>query len=156
MYSPLPELGMDSISGLEVKQTLEQRYDLFLSPRDLMSLTFATLDEIQKTGKKSRYAYTLYRFSTTYLPILIVYFVGTIVKKNDTNVMAIVPYLRNVLSNKAEKTALFESAILVELPSILTETATTTTTQTQPNSRSHRTIFCFPSIDGNLSNHSRL
>lgn len=54
-YSPLPELGMDSISGLEIKQTLEQRYDIFLSAKEIISLTFADLEEIQKTGKKSKY-----------------------------------------------------------------------------------------------------
>lgn len=53
IYSPLPELGMDSISGLEVKQTLEQQYDIFFSPKELISLTFAELEIIQRTGRKS-------------------------------------------------------------------------------------------------------
>lgn len=52
LYSPLPELGMDSISGLEIKQTLEQHYDVFLSPKEIMSLTFAQLESIQKSGNK--------------------------------------------------------------------------------------------------------
>lgn len=57
MYSPLPELGMDSISGLEIKQTLEQQHDIFLNPKEIISLTFAQLEEIQKSGKKGKSAF---------------------------------------------------------------------------------------------------
>lgn len=53
MYSPLPELGMDSITGLEIKNTLEQ-HDIFLSPKEIMALTFAQLEKIQKEGKTGK------------------------------------------------------------------------------------------------------
>ncbi len=52
MYSSLPELGMDSINGMEIKQALEQQHDIFLSPQEIISLTFAQLQEMQRSGKK--------------------------------------------------------------------------------------------------------
>lgn len=40
---------MDSISGLEIKQTLEQQHDIFLNPKEMISLTFAGLEEMEKS-----------------------------------------------------------------------------------------------------------
>lgn len=37
----LPEMGMDSMMGVEIKQTLEREYDVFLTPQDIRNLTFA-------------------------------------------------------------------------------------------------------------------
>lgn len=59
MYSPLPQLGMDSISGLEIKQTLEQQHDIFLNPKEMISLTFAGLEEMEKSRRKGQFTDSL-------------------------------------------------------------------------------------------------
>ena len=41
----LSELGMDSLMAVEIKQTLEREFELFLSPQDLRALTFMKLKE---------------------------------------------------------------------------------------------------------------
>lgn len=53
--SSLSELGMDSLMGVEVKQTLERDYDVVLSMAELRSLTVGNLIEIggQEGGKGS-------------------------------------------------------------------------------------------------------
>lgn len=40
-HSSLAELGMDSIMAVEIKQTLEREFEIFLTPQDIRSLTFA-------------------------------------------------------------------------------------------------------------------
>lgn len=48
----LSELGMDSILSMEVKQTLEREFEMFLTPKVIRSLTFGNLKEmIEKTGR---------------------------------------------------------------------------------------------------------
>lgn len=37
---------MDSMMGVEIKQTLEREFEVFLTPQDIRSLTFAKLYEI--------------------------------------------------------------------------------------------------------------
>jgi fatty acid synthase len=44
--STLADLGMDSLMGAEIKQTLERNYDLVLSAQEIRSLTFARLLEL--------------------------------------------------------------------------------------------------------------
>ncbi|PSN28987.1 Fatty acid synthase [Blattella germanica] len=44
--STLADLGMDSLMGAEIKQTLERNYDLVLSAQEIRSLTFARLQEL--------------------------------------------------------------------------------------------------------------
>lgn len=44
--STLADLGMDSLMGAEIKQTLERNYDLVLSAQEIRSLTFARLSEL--------------------------------------------------------------------------------------------------------------
>lgn len=44
--STLAELGMDSIMAVEIKQTLEREFEVFLTPQDIRSMTFARLYEI--------------------------------------------------------------------------------------------------------------
>jgi len=44
--SSLAELGMDSMMAVEIKQTLEREYDLFLTAQEIRSLTFAKLIKI--------------------------------------------------------------------------------------------------------------
>ncbi|KAF5284901.1 hypothetical protein FQA39_LY16856 [Lamprigera yunnana] len=43
----LAQLGMDSIMGLEIKQTLERGYETILTPQDIRLLTFAKLKEME-------------------------------------------------------------------------------------------------------------
>jgi len=44
--STLADLGMDSLMGAEIKQTLERNYDLVLNTQEIRSLTFARLLEL--------------------------------------------------------------------------------------------------------------
>jgi len=41
--STLPALGMDSMMAVEIKQILEQEFDVFIAPQEMQNLTFATL-----------------------------------------------------------------------------------------------------------------
>ncbi|XP_058792836.1 fatty acid synthase [Phymastichus coffea] len=41
----LADLGMDSLMGTEIKQTLERNYDIVLSPQEIRGLTFGKLKE---------------------------------------------------------------------------------------------------------------
>nr|CAI5852763.1 unnamed protein product [Callosobruchus analis] len=47
LHSTLPELGMDSMTSVEIKQTLEREFEIFLSSKDIRSLTLARLKEIE-------------------------------------------------------------------------------------------------------------
>lgn len=42
----LPELGMDSLMAVEIKQTLEREYRIFLTAQDIRNLNFAKLTEM--------------------------------------------------------------------------------------------------------------
>ncbi|KAF7409549.1 hypothetical protein HZH68_003930 [Vespula germanica] len=44
--TPLPELGMDSMSAVEIKQTLEREYDIYLTTTDIRNLNLVKLTEI--------------------------------------------------------------------------------------------------------------
>ncbi|GAB0094756.1 Fatty acid synthase [Sergentomyia squamirostris] len=52
MDATLSELGMDSLMAVEIKQTLEREFELFLTPQDLRSLTFMKLQELAETRDK--------------------------------------------------------------------------------------------------------
>ncbi|XP_025268427.1 fatty acid synthase-like [Camponotus floridanus] len=45
-HTPLPELGMDSMMAVEIKQTLEREFDVFLTAQDIRYLNFAKLIEM--------------------------------------------------------------------------------------------------------------
>lgn len=45
-HTPLPELGMDSMMAVEIKQTLEREFDVFLTIQDIRYLNFAKLIEM--------------------------------------------------------------------------------------------------------------
>lgn len=47
MDSTLSDLGMDSLMAVEIKQTLEREFEVFLSPQDLRALTFLKLQELE-------------------------------------------------------------------------------------------------------------
>ncbi|VEN39582.1 unnamed protein product [Callosobruchus maculatus] len=44
----LAELGMDSMTAVEIRQTLEREYEILLSPKDIRSMTLARLKDIQE------------------------------------------------------------------------------------------------------------
>ncbi|XP_055326066.1 fatty acid synthase-like [Sitodiplosis mosellana] len=48
----LAELGMDSLMSVEIKQVLEREFDVFLTPQQLRSVTFAKLEELSSSGAK--------------------------------------------------------------------------------------------------------
>ncbi|CAG9770337.1 unnamed protein product [Ceutorhynchus assimilis] len=50
IQSTLAELGMDSMTGVEVKQTLEREFNIFLSPTEMRSITLARIQEFQEKG----------------------------------------------------------------------------------------------------------
>ncbi|XP_055905959.1 fatty acid synthase-like [Eupeodes corollae] len=52
--STLSELGMDSLMAVDIKQTLERNFDLFLSPQDLRALTFQKLEEYSQNRGTSK------------------------------------------------------------------------------------------------------
>lgn len=41
LHSSLSELGMDSMMAVEIKQTLEREYEVFLTAQDIRSMTFS-------------------------------------------------------------------------------------------------------------------
>lgn len=51
--STLADLGMDSLMGAEIKQTLERNYDLVLSAQEIRGLTFGKLSELASGGESS-------------------------------------------------------------------------------------------------------
>lgn len=53
LHSTLAELGMDSMMAVEIKQTLEREFEIFLSPQDIRGLTFAKLQEMSSKEKDS-------------------------------------------------------------------------------------------------------
>ncbi|XP_018336345.1 fatty acid synthase-like [Agrilus planipennis] len=46
LHSTLAELGMDSMMAVEIKQTLEREFEVFLTAQDIRSMTFSRLQEI--------------------------------------------------------------------------------------------------------------
>lgn len=52
MTASLSEVGMDSLMAVELKQTLEREFEIFLTPQDLRSLTFARLQELSDARVK--------------------------------------------------------------------------------------------------------
>jgi fatty acid synthase len=49
----LSELGMDSMTAVEIKQTLEREFDLYLTPQEIRNLTFAHLEELGAKKQKT-------------------------------------------------------------------------------------------------------
>ena len=50
MSNSLADLGMDSLMGTEIKQTLERNYDLVLSAQEIRALTFGKLVELSSSS----------------------------------------------------------------------------------------------------------
>nr|XP_050849711.1 fatty acid synthase-like [Vespula vulgaris] len=55
-HTSLAELGMDSMMAVEIKQTLEREYEIYLTAQDIRSLNFAKLMEMnnKEADKKNR------------------------------------------------------------------------------------------------------
>lgn len=50
LSSTLAELGMDSLMGAEIKQTLERNFDMVMSVGEVRNLTMGKLLELQGSG----------------------------------------------------------------------------------------------------------
>ncbi|XP_014486669.1 PREDICTED: fatty acid synthase-like [Dinoponera quadriceps] len=50
--TPLSELGMDSMMAVDIKQTLEREFDIFLTAQDIRNLTFAKLKDMADKDKR--------------------------------------------------------------------------------------------------------
>jgi acyl carrier protein len=49
--STLAELGMDSMTAVEIKETLEREFEVYLTPQEIRNLTFASLDELSAANQ---------------------------------------------------------------------------------------------------------
>ncbi|XP_030748836.1 fatty acid synthase-like [Sitophilus oryzae] len=70
MQATLAELGLDSMMTVEIKQTLERNFEVFLTPQDIKSMTFARLHKIQDERESSSSSVTKERALTGYEMIL--------------------------------------------------------------------------------------
>lgn len=50
--TPLSEIGMDSMMAIEIKQTLERDFDVYLTPENIRNLTFAKLYDMADKDKR--------------------------------------------------------------------------------------------------------
>ena len=51
MNSTLAEMGMDSMIVVEIMQTLEREFEIYLTPREIRNITFASLDELSAANR---------------------------------------------------------------------------------------------------------
>jgi len=49
--STLAEMGMDSMTVVEIMQTLEREFEIYLTPREIRNLTFAILNELSAANR---------------------------------------------------------------------------------------------------------
>jgi len=42
---------MDSMTGVEIKKTLEREFEIYLTPQEIRNLTFAKLDELSAANQ---------------------------------------------------------------------------------------------------------
>jgi acyl carrier protein len=50
----LSELGVDSLTVVEIRQSLEKKFGVFLMPKEILNLTFAHLNEMAEMGQKPK------------------------------------------------------------------------------------------------------
>ncbi|KAF7409679.1 hypothetical protein HZH68_004060 [Vespula germanica] len=55
--TPLPELGMDSMSALEIKQILEREYEIYFTASDIRNLNLDTLMEMNNNLMENNYSH---------------------------------------------------------------------------------------------------
>ena len=53
LHSTLAELGMDSMMAVEIKQSLEREFEIFLTAQEIRSLTFARLGELTSAKQET-------------------------------------------------------------------------------------------------------
>ncbi|XP_075218277.1 fatty acid synthase 3 [Lycorma delicatula] len=53
LHSTLAELGMDSMMAVEIKQTLEREFEVFLTPQDIRGMTFSKLQDVAKASESN-------------------------------------------------------------------------------------------------------
>ncbi|CAB0015645.1 unnamed protein product [Nesidiocoris tenuis] len=63
LHSTLAELGMDSMMAVEIKQTLEREFEIFLSPQDIRGLTFAKLQEMSNKDNAATTTTEVFNFN---------------------------------------------------------------------------------------------
>jgi fatty acid synthase len=51
MNSTLAELGMDSMTAIEIKETLEREFEVYLTSQEIRNLTFMRLDELSTASR---------------------------------------------------------------------------------------------------------
>jgi fatty acid synthase len=51
LNSKLAELGLDSMTAIEIKDTLERDFDVYVTPQEMRTLTFARLEELSAATK---------------------------------------------------------------------------------------------------------
>jgi len=51
--STLAELGMDSMTAVEIKENLEREFEVYLTPQEIRNLTFARLDELSAANQST-------------------------------------------------------------------------------------------------------
>jgi fatty acid synthase len=51
--STLAELGMDSMTTVEIKETLEREFEVYLTPQEMRNLTFVRLDELSAANQST-------------------------------------------------------------------------------------------------------
>ena len=44
-------MGMDSMTVVEIMQTLEREFEVYLTPQEIRNLTFASLDEMSAANR---------------------------------------------------------------------------------------------------------
>nr|XP_050846949.1 fatty acid synthase-like isoform X1 [Vespula vulgaris] len=55
--TPLPELGMDSMTAVEIRQTLEREYEIYLTVSDIRNLNFETLMGMNNKLMENNYSH---------------------------------------------------------------------------------------------------
>ncbi|XP_025155202.1 LOW QUALITY PROTEIN: fatty acid synthase-like [Harpegnathos saltator] len=59
LRTPLSEMGMDSMTAVEIKQTLEKEFDVYLTAQDIRTLTFEKLHNMADKNKRFEQIETL-------------------------------------------------------------------------------------------------
>ncbi|KAL3270432.1 hypothetical protein HHI36_020987 [Cryptolaemus montrouzieri] len=72
-HATLAELGMDSMTAVEIKQTLEREFEVFLTAQDIRSMTFARLQEIQQSKESDREAGIVHQRLPTGIELILRY-----------------------------------------------------------------------------------
>ena len=51
LNSTLAELGMDSMTAVEIKETLDREFEVYLTPQEIRNLTFLSLSELSAANQ---------------------------------------------------------------------------------------------------------